>query len=203
MARNDEALRAYDRTYAAAETTGFLAAKAYALIGKANVFVRMDDYTQGQRNLGQAVELMRGKVPEAHSAQIRLNMTQARIDAAQGRLESASKTFSRMIELLEARGASGPALASAYRLRGEVEAQQGKRAEALMDAEKAVQVAEGLQGGKQYSDDAGLAYLSLGRVLRAAGERERAKTALQTAVAHLSNSVGADHPDTRAAQSLL
>jgi len=203
LARDDDALRAYERTYTAAQTTGFLAAQAYALVGKANVHVRTGDYAQAQRELNEAGDLMRGKIPDAHPSQIRLSVTQGRIEAAQGRLDGAVKIFTHVIDVLEERGAAGPALVSGYRLRGEVEARQGKRAEALADAEKAVKIAAGLQGGQQYSDDAGLAYLSLGRVLQAAGENERAKAALQSAIAHLSHSVGDDHPDTRTAQELL
>jgi len=203
LARNQEALKAYDQTYASAQATGFLAAQAYALIGKASVYLRLNDCAQAERNLQQAADLMGTKVSEAHAAQIRLNMTQARVDMAQGRIDAARSTFNRVIELLEARGASTPALASAYRLRAEIDAQKGNRDTARADAEKALQLAEGLQGGKPYSDDTGLAYLSLGRVLQAAGEREGARAALQSAATHLSNSVGEEHPDTRAAQRLL
>ena len=203
LARDKEALQAYDRTYASAEATGFLAAQAYALIGKANVYVRLKDYEKAELDLRKASELMGSKVPEAHASQIRLRMTQARIDAAQGRTGAASGAFSRVIELLEARGASTPALASAYRLRAELEAQEGKREPARADADRALRIAQSMQGGKPYSDDTGLAYLSLGRVLEAAGERDGARAALQSAATHLSNSVGADHPDTLAAQQLL
>src|SRR5262249_42653243 len=162
----------------------------------------MNDYAQAQRDLDQAAEMMRGKIQDAHPSQIRFSVTQGRIDAAQGRLDSAATRFSHVVEVLEARGAAGPALGSGYRLRAEVEAQQGKRAQALADAEKAVKIAAGLQGAEKYSDDAGLAYLSLARVLQAAGDHARAKEALQSAVAHLSGSVGAEHPDTLTAQKL-
>ncbi|HTT11252.1 MAG TPA: protein kinase [Burkholderiaceae bacterium] len=203
LARNQEALQAYDQTYASAEATGFLAAQAYALIGKASVYTRLEDYAQAERDLRRAAALMGSQVPEAHASQIRLRMTQARIDHAQGRDDAASRTFTRVIELLEARGAATPAVASAYRLRAEIEAKQGRQDAALADARKALQVAEGMQGGKPYSDDTGLAYLSLGRVLQAAGDRDGARKALQSAADHLANSVGDRHPDTRTAQQLL
>jgi tetratricopeptide (TPR) repeat protein len=203
LARNQEALQAYDRTYASAQATGFLAAQAYALVGKASVYTRLEDYAQAERNAREAAELMGSKVPEHHPSQIRLSMAQARIDYAQGRTDAASRTCTRVIGLLEARGASTPALASAYRLRAEIEAKKGERDVAKADAQKALQIAEGMQGGKPYSDDTGLAYLSLGRVLQLSGDPEGARAALQSAALHLGNSVGEDHPDTRTAQRLL
>jgi tetratricopeptide (TPR) repeat protein len=203
LARNEDALKAYDQTLAAADRNGFLAGQAYALIGKASVLTQMGDTAQAQRDLQRAAALMQGKVPESHPAQIRMTMVQARIDVTQGRLDNARRAFTRVIELLSQRNVSHPVMASALRQRAEIDAREGKRAEALADAQKAVQIAAGLQAGKPYSDDTGLAYLTLGRLLQASGDRERAHAALQSAVDHLTHSVGADHPDSRAAQGLL
>jgi tetratricopeptide (TPR) repeat protein len=203
LARNEAALKAYDRTLTSATGNGFLAGQAYALTGKASVLAQMKDFPQAQVALRQAAGLMKGKVPESHPAQIRLAMIQARMDAAQGRLDDASRAFTHVIDLMTERGAAHPAIASAQRQRAEIEAQQGRGTEALADAEKALQMAEGLQGGKPYSNDTGLAHLTLARVLLKAGDGERARIALQSAVAHLSDSVGDEHPDTREAHRLL
>jgi tetratricopeptide (TPR) repeat protein len=98
---------------------------------------------------------------------------------------------------------SHPSVANAYRQRGELEAQQGERDRAQADARKALEIAERLQGGKPFSVDTGLGYLTLGRILRESGDAQSARTALQSAAKHLANSVGAEHPDTQLAQQLL
>jgi eukaryotic-like serine/threonine-protein kinase len=203
VGRYDEALKEYDRTFLSGVQTGYVAAQAYALIGKAGVLVQLKDFAQAQSNLDQAARLMKGTVPEGHPAQIRHLMIQALIDAAQGRLANANKAVNHVIELLSARGSSHAAMANAYRQRAELESQQGEGRLAEADARKALQVAQGLQGGKPFSGDTGLAYLTLGSILRQTGDLPEAHSALQAAVDHLTNSVGADHPDTLRAQGLL
>jgi serine/threonine-protein kinase len=205
LARFDEALRAYDRAHAAAQATGFLAAEAYALVGKANVWTLLNDYTQAQSAITRAAALMTGKVPEQHSSWVRLHLLQARIDGAQGNLRNARAICTRVIGLLQGRGTTTSALVTAYRLRAEFEARDGNNTAALADAEKAIEIATKLHGGapKTWSDDLGLAQLGLGRVLQAAGQPERARAALQTAVEHLAGSLGDAHPETRAARALL
>ena len=203
VGRYDEALKEYDRTFLSGVQTGYVAAQAYALIGKAGVLVQLKDFTQAQSNLDQAARLMKGTVPEGHPAQMRHLMIQALIDAAQGRPANANKAVNHVIELLSARGSSHAAMANAYRQRAELESQQGEGRLAEADARKALQVAQGLQGGKPFSGDTGLAYLTLGSILRQTGDLREAHSAFQGALDHLTNSVGAGHPDTLRAQSLL
>jgi tetratricopeptide (TPR) repeat protein len=205
LGRFDEALRAYDRAHAAAQASGFLAAEAYSLVGKANVWTLLGDYAKAQAAVTQAAALMAGKVPEHHSSQVRLALLQARIDLAQGRLQNARALCTRLIEMLEGRGATTPALVTGYRQRAEVEAREGSRDAALADAQKAVGIAQTLLAAapKQWSDDLGLAQLSLGRVLQAAGQSDRARAAFQTAVDNLAGSLGDKHPETLAARALL
>ncbi|MEP6548468.1 MAG: serine/threonine-protein kinase [Gammaproteobacteria bacterium] len=203
LGRYDEALQAYDRTLQSGEQTGFVGAQAYALIGKAGVLTTLKDYTQAQSDLDRAAGLMKDKVPEAHPAQIRRMMIQARIDAAQGRLDNSGKEIARVVDLLSARGVSHPALANAYRQRAELESQQSAIALAEADARKALQIDRSLQGGKPFSGDTGMAYLTLGRILRQEGKDTDARSALQAAALHLTKTMGADHPDSKLAQSLL
>ncbi len=205
LARYDDALRAYERARAAAKTSGFVAAEAYALVGKANMLSIQGDYAKAQESVTQAAALMAGKVPDYHASQVRLNLLQARIEVAQGRPQSAAAIDTKVIDVLEARGASTPARVTAYRQRAEVEAGAGKRDAALADAEKAIAIAKKLlaDAPKPWSDDMGLAQLSLGRVLQSAGETEKARAALTTAVEHLSGSLGDKNPETKTARELL
>jgi tetratricopeptide (TPR) repeat protein len=205
LSRYDDALKAYDRARAAAQTSGFLAAEAYSLVGKANVLTIQGEYALAEAAAAQATALMAGKVPDYHASQVRLTLLKARLDLAQDRAQSAEATCAKLIALLEGRGTTTPPLVTAYRQRAEARARQGQRDAGLADAEKAVAIARTLQSqtAKPWSDDIGLAHLSLGRVLLAAGQSDRAQTALSTAVEHLGGALGAEHPDTRAARALL
>lgn len=165
----------------------------------------LNDTTRAQSAVTQAAALMAGKVPEQHSSWVRLHLLQARIDGARGNLRNARALCTLVIGLLQGRGATTSALVSAYRLRAEFESRDGNNPSALADAEAAVEIATKLHGGvpNTWSDDLGLAQLSLGRVLRAAGQPERARAALQTAAEHLAGSLGDAHPETRAVRALL
>src|ERR1700759_3461951 len=61
MGRYPEALKAYQRTFASAEKTGFIGGQAYALIGQASIYVLSGDLTQAQNDLNRAAAIMHGK----------------------------------------------------------------------------------------------------------------------------------------------
>jgi len=202
LGRYEEALAAYERTFDAGERTGFVAAKAYSLAGSANVFAALGDPAKAQRSLDRATPLI-GGLAEAHPARIRHTMVQARVEAARGEFDAARKRFTGVIDLMSKQGLSHPALASAHRQRAELALKLGDRERALTDAERALELARNLQGDLPHSDLTGLAWLTLGRVLRANEDAQRSRKALEMAEAHLINTVGLDNPDTQAARRLL
>ena len=74
--------------------------------------------------------------------------------------------------------------------------------EARADAARAIDLEQrGAEPGS-HSHRIGRAYLALGRALAAQGEREEAQAAFASALAHLEPTLGADHPETRAARQL-
>jgi tetratricopeptide (TPR) repeat protein len=204
MGHYPEALKAYQRTFDSAEKTGFIGAQAYGLIGQASIRVLAGELTLAQSDLDRAAAIMQGKIPESSSVQLRRVFTQAQLDAAQNREDKALAGLTKIVDLSSSNNSPGNAAAvSAYRLRAEIEMRQGKGDLALSDARKAVQVAESLQGANRFSGDTGLAYLTLGGVLLKTTERSNAPAALRSAVDHLSNSLGHEHPDTQHAEQLL
>ncbi len=96
-----------------------------------------------------------------------------------------------------------PPLLSAYRQRAELALQSGEPEQALVDARKALDLARTLQGGNARSALTGLAWLTLGRVLRDTGEAAGSRDAVSAAHTELLNTLGADHPDAQRAQRLL
>ena len=202
LGRYDEALEGYERTLAASKANGFVAGEAYALAGRASVLVALGRIAPARESLRQAEAPMQ-TLPPAHSARVRAALVQARIDLERGDLAAAQQGYGTVIERLRAQKASTPALVTALRGRAEAALREGDAARALVDAQAAVDVARRLQGANAHSDLTGLAWLTLARVLRASGAAERWPQALTTARAELEQTLGVDHPETRAASELL
>ncbi|MBX3606685.1 MAG: protein kinase [Piscinibacter sp.] len=202
LGRYPEALATYGRSLDAAQRIGFVAGQAFALVGQASVQAALGQADAAQRSLAEAAPLLQ-KLPPAHSARIRHTLVQARLELQGGRFAAAQAHCAGVIELLSAKGAESPALASAHRLRAEAAWHAGARAPALADAEQALALAQRLQGSNPHSDLTGQAWLTLGRVLSDGGDAARAREALGHARDELQATVGAAHPDTRTAEELL
>jgi tetratricopeptide (TPR) repeat protein len=202
LGRWDEALAGYERALAASRASGFVAGEAYALVGRASVLASLGRTDEAQASLEQA-ETPMASLPPVHSARIRGALVQARIDLARDDLEAADRRYAAVIDRLRQHNLETPPLVSALRGRAEVALKRGDAAAALADAEAAVRTARALQGSNAHSDTTGLAWLTLARVLRANGARDRSAEASANAHAELAQTLGSDHPETRAASALL
>jgi serine/threonine protein kinase len=204
MGRYPEALKAYQRTFESAEKTGFIGAQAYALIGQASIHALSGELTQAQSDLDRAAAIMHGKIGDSSAVQQRRLHTQAQIDVALDRRESALFNLNKIIQVSTANNALGSSSSvNAYRLRADIQLREGKIDEAEADARKAVLIAEHLQGANRFSGDTGLAYLTLAGVLTRKPDRTRAQEALRAAIDHLTNALGEEHPDTLQSKRLL
>jgi tetratricopeptide (TPR) repeat protein len=124
----------------------------------------------------------------------------------EGRLELASGHFTQALALFNGMLATkviSPWTLSAELGKAEIELAAGNHAAAVQQAQQALKTASAMQGDLPYSNQTGLASLMLGRAWQQQGDRDQAKKALEAAVAHLSNTVDADHPDLVSAQRLL
>jgi serine/threonine-protein kinase len=202
LGRYDQALAGYERTLGASRANGFVAGEAYALVGRASVLVSLGRADEAQQSLREADAPMLS-LPAAHSARVRGAIVQARIDLARGDLAAAARGYGDVIERLRAQKATTPPLVTAYRGRAEVRLRQGDAAGALADAQAALDMARALQGTNAHSDQTGLAWLTLARAQRANGADDKSLQALGSAHAELKQTLGDDHPETRAAAELL
>jgi hypothetical protein len=73
---------------------------------------------------------------------------------------------------------------------------------AAIEAQAALKMAIAMQDLQPYSDHTGLAWLMLGRAWQASGDLSQARAAYDAAVANLSNTVDADHPELLRARKL-
>jgi serine/threonine-protein kinase len=202
LGRWGEALSAYDRTFDASRRSGLIVGQAYALVGRAAVLTALGDTHKAQGSLDEAAALLKA-APATHPARARHLFVQGRVEAARGQWKTAGERFDELVELLESQGVSHRALVAAYVQRGEAALQLGNPTQSLADARKALDMARKLQGESRHSDSAGLANLTLGRALRKIGDASGARRALEVARAELLATLGADHPETRAASALL
>jgi serine/threonine-protein kinase len=202
LGRFEQAQAAYDRTLDAARHNGLVAGQAYALVGRASVQADLGRTDAAQASLDDAAPLLK-PLPAAHSARTRATFVQARIDAARGDLAGAAARYTGVIDLLAQKGTTTPPLITAYRQRAEVSMRRGDTGQALADARKALEVSRMLQGSNPHSAFTGQASLTLGRVLLQAGDAGGARDALTMAQAELQQTLGPDHPDSRAARTLL
>ena len=88
-------------------------------------------------------------------------------------------------------------------LRAEIHLGSGDTTAALADAERALLIARTLQSDNPHSSLTGLALSVLAQVHERRGEHAEAQTASQSAVAHLTATLGPDHPETRRAQQVV
>lgn len=201
LGRHAEALQAYERTYEAAGRSGYVGGQAFARAGRASVQVALGQLDAARASLADAAALQKD-LPPAHAARMRQQITQARLDAARGKGDAALAGYSRVLELLAAQGAATPAQANVLRLRSELLLQRGDHVRAGEDASAALHLARRLQGTNPHSDLTGLAWLAYGRARAAGGDATGAHEAYTQAHLELQATLGADHPDTRAAAQL-
>jgi predicted Zn-dependent protease len=123
---------------------------------------------------------------------------QGSIDLANGRPSDARAQFQQAL----ARKDPSPTKVDAQLGLAETAITEGDAAAAVREARGALQTAATLQGGLPYSCRTGLAWLMLGRAFQQLGDRGEAGKAFATAIAHLSNTVDADHPGLLQAREL-
>jgi hypothetical protein len=73
----------------------------------------------------------------------------------------------------------------------------------MADAQRALDVSRRLQGDKPYSSFTGQSLLLMATVHESGGEHFRAQVLAGQAAAHLSVTLGPDHPDTHRAKALV
>jgi serine/threonine-protein kinase len=173
--------------------------QAACLLGLASVAQESGLALIAARHLEQRLELLGSSLPADNVSFLAGAVIQGKLDLAAGRLDDARAEFDRA---LRSKRTNATVIAAALG-KAEAELLAGATAMAAKDAQAALDVALALQGGVQYSNYTGLSWLMLGRALKARGEIEQARKALEAAVAQLSNTVDPDHPKLVRARELL
>jgi tetratricopeptide (TPR) repeat protein len=197
IGRYVESLAVYAHCVAISEQVGNSTTTAYCLVGQSSALRELGDLAAAKGYCERASAFIGTKVPAGSPAGAAVQITRGKIALSEGRLGDARSILNEVID-------SHPAInATALITRAEVNLSAGRLSEAATDARAALARAQSLQAGLPYSFKSGLAWLVLARVLAAQGERDPARTALESAISHLSGTVDADHPGLRRARQLL
>jgi tetratricopeptide (TPR) repeat protein len=199
LGRFDLARVAYQRECQLASQHGDDFSEVHCQMGLASLAVETRSFDQAAVYLSRAAELLGSNVPQSSPPMRVRAVLQGRIDLAAGRLAEARMQFDRALQNPDA----SPTTLDAELGKAETELGARNAAGAAQNARRGLQWATLLQGDLPHSNQTGLAWLMLGRALQELGERAQAQKAFEAAVAHLSNTVDADHPALLQARQLL
>ncbi len=172
--------------------------RIYCLSGLALASNDLGELDQAESYIQAAFEAETGIVPADAMMIARLRAIRGRIALSRGSLSIARKDLDAAVE----DGNTLTVRIAALYPRAELNLAAGRNAEAEADARSLLSLTRQAQGGIPYSNRTGLAWLLLGRALSNQGNAAEAHKAFQAAVAHLENTVDADHPMLQLARQL-
>ena len=206
LARCDEALRYARQAYQTGLAAGDQAVVNMTLLRLARIYRCRHDLARASRMLDEVEPRLRKALPPGHFAFASLASERSLIAQQQGDLGAAQRLADAAIALVEQgaqRGKSGAEfLPILLTRRSSIEESAGRSARAESDARRALALQRAQERPGDYSSYTGEAYLALARALRGEGKIGDARAAARLAAEQLRKAVGADHPDTRAAEAL-
>jgi tetratricopeptide (TPR) repeat protein len=201
MGRYEEALHEADWASRIADRAGAGIAKLNVRVIKATAYRELGDLDAAEAILAEVAASAK-EGPDDNSAVLSYHQCRASLALRRDRLEEAGEAIEPVVQLFERRAMRIAILVNALRLRAEIRWRQGDLGAAISDARRALVIAMELQGKNAHSSYTGLCHLLLARLARETGDPEEADSALQHAIAHLSNALGDDHPETKLARRL-
>jgi serine/threonine-protein kinase len=202
LARFDEAAAYAQQAYARALKSNDQAIMNNSQLLRARIYTDQGNFARSQAVLSEVELKFRRQYPGNHFIFAVLAVESSRLAAARGDLQSALRLADQAVGITETWAKAGQGRAAYYLpfflvLRSDVERRLGRANDAATDAARAVD----LQAAKAdaLSSYRGRAFYTLGRALEAQGRLDDAHTAFRSAAEQLQATLGADHPDTRAA----
>jgi serine/threonine-protein kinase len=199
VGRYEDALTAYETALAVAREQVNFGFMASTLLGIAGLAREQGDLAKAERYFGEAKAIVDARIPPGATVVGRLGVERGFLDLARGQPAAAYTAFDTVLKQ------PGPLAGTVVALVGRAEsaARQGETDAALDDAQRAIKMAESLQGGKPYSFRTGGAWLQLGQILKARGDIPGATRAFEMAIDHLSHTVDASQLQLLAARDAL
>ena len=177
-----------------------------ALILRSSIYRNRGDLARAQQMLDEVEPWLKRNLPPGHVAFASLTSQRALLAQARGDLKTALRLSDEAIAMTEGSATKGGAAADYRRVfylrRADVELALSQPDAAGADASRCVTLMQQSAEPGTFSNTLGHAYLTLGRALQLQGKGGEAHNAFVSAANQLSNSLGPDHPDTRAARQL-
>jgi serine/threonine protein kinase/tetratricopeptide (TPR) repeat protein len=206
LARLDEAADYAERGYRKAIQSRDQVALIQASIVLAAICRERGDLLRAGHLLSEVEPRLRRDLPAGHYAFASLALEHALLAEARGDLRSALELANHAITMLDASikagRQGGDLLPLALERRSALELRLHLKDEATADAARALSLLKQTAQPGTFSSTLGRAYLALMRSLQAEGKTREARDAGRSAVQHLQNSLGVNHPDTRSAREL-
>ena len=202
MGRYGAALALYDQAVADAAKANRLDSRLFGLLGAASVHCELGDVGRADQSLADARAAMKGRVPAGSPPVLAADAIEGRIALARGQLDDARRIFSATLAGHAANKQPSGGVVMLHLYRSDVALVQRRTEDALRDAQEALDLARKLQGGIAFSNRTGMSWLALSEALAQQGRADEARAALSTALEHLKNTLGDDHPTTRRALML-
>ena len=200
LARYPDAVQAYDVAVESATRAGNAGVRAGAFANRGITYLQMGDVARAEEDLAAVAPEIGQSVPADSVPATLIMQLQARVDAEHGRHPEAIAGLTKIVEFFDGRGMKTAAVVRVLHARSDVYLREGDLDAAMADATRALEVARALQGGKTHSSLTGQSLLLMARTQEARGDHATARERASEAVAHLVETLGEEHPDTRRAQ---
>ncbi len=203
-----------ERAYTQARASADELAVSQSLLNRAGLYRERGDLARAAASIDELAPRLTRMLPPGHVAFAQLAVEQGLQAQARGDLREAATLMDRAVAIAEASAQSlqyrpvesgpprGPAARASSGGRGARRCRTRHRAGAPQAGRRSGSGRPSVRRRPKASSRLGRAYLLLGQALAAQGHAREAAAAFDTAIAHLTPTVGADHPHTRLARQL-
>jgi eukaryotic-like serine/threonine-protein kinase len=199
--RYPEALKLYEDAAQVARSAGNQNMLAFPLLQQAGVYAELGNADRAEAQIEEARIALGGSIPSGPAALTVLQLT-GRIALLRGQLAAAKRTFGEVVAAHMRQGRANTAVVMARLYLADIALRSGQPDEAVSLAQQALEEAQALQGGIRHSNRTGMSYLSLAEARLAQGQTDSARQSLTSALEHLEEALGPNHPATRRARVL-
>lgn len=207
LGQYDKAADYAERAFASADKSGQDVIVNQSLIERARIDRQKGDLDRASMMLDEVEPRLRRVLPAGHYAFAGIASERSLIRLLRGDLNHAQKLADEAVAIDEAAiqsGGQGAGLLPVFLIRqSTIRLAAGRSDDAAGSASRAVTLLQASVPAGTFSCNLGRAYLALGRALQSEGKDQQAETALQSAVQHLQNTLGYEHPEARSAQELV